>query len=156
MHIEGPHGGRDVEASEFFDTYLTSSLEAGELLTEVRFPSAPPGAGAAFLELVRRKGDFAIFAAAASVEMGGDGACKGARLALAGVSDTPIRCDAPSAILVGRVPTAELLREAASAACEGIEPESDVLASGEYRRAMAPVYARRALASAVARATTQS
>lgn len=155
MHVEGPRGSRDVDASDFFLTYLTSALESDELLTEVRFPSAPLGAGVAFRELVRRKGDFAIVAAAASVEIGADGVCKVARLALAGVSDMPISCDAPSSILVGRVPTPELLREAATAACTGIGPESDVLASAEYRGAMAPVYARRALESAIARATPQ-
>jgi carbon-monoxide dehydrogenase medium subunit len=69
------------------------------------------------------------------------------------VADTPIRVDAVRDVLVGQEPTLPRLREAAQLACEGIEPESDVMASAEYRRAMAAVYARRALAEAAQRAT---
>ena len=152
MHVEGPNGGRDISASDFFVTYLTTALEADELLTEVRFPILPTGTGTAFLELVRRKGDFAIVAAAAALHLGADGTCSDIRLGLAGVAPTPVRADAAASILKGKVPTPELIAEAAKAACEGIDPESDVIASADYRRDMAPIIARRAMTQALERA----
>jgi len=152
LRVEGKNGARDVSATDFFVTYLTSSLGADELVTEVRFPVTAPGTGVSFQELVRRKGDFAIVAAAATVELDAGGACRNAQLALAGVAGTPLRCEAVNDVLRGNVPSPALLREAAELACEGIEPESDVLASAGYRRAMAVVYVRRALEAATERA----
>lgn len=149
MKVQGPSGQREIPASAFFVTFLTTAIQPDEVLTEVRFPAIASGTGSAFQELVRRKGDFAIVAAAATVQLGGDGVCREARLALSGVAPTPIRARAAEEMLVGQAPTPELLREAARAACANIEPESDVMASGEYRRAMAEVYARRALAQAL-------
>lgn len=150
--VQGPKGTRDIPASEFFVTYLTTALEPQELVTSVQFPVPPPRTGYSFQELVRRKGDFAIVAAAATVQLGADGSCSNAQLALAGVGPTPRWAVAAAVVLRGKAPTAALLREAAEAACQGIDPESDVLASADYRRAMAPVFARRALAEAVERA----
>lgn len=152
MHVEGANGARDIPASEFFVTYLTTSIEVDELLTEIRFPVLPAGTGTAFQELVRRKGDFAIVAAATAIQLGADGICQDVRIALAGVAPTPLRAEGAAAILKGKAPTPELLAEAAQAACEGIDPESDVIASADYRRDMAPVIARRALAQALERA----
>jgi carbon-monoxide dehydrogenase medium subunit len=102
--------------------------------------------------LVRRKGDFAIVAAAATLRLAPDGTCAEAHLALAGVASTPIRAPKAESLLAGERPTPDVLRAAAKAACEGIEPESDVIASADYRRAMAQVYARRTLALAAERA----
>src|SRR5438094_4036969 len=42
IHLEGQAGGRDVPASEFFVTYLTTAIGPGEILTEIRFPIAQP------------------------------------------------------------------------------------------------------------------
>src|SRR5437879_3058397 len=56
MRLDGPNGSRDVAASDFFLTYLTTALEPSELLTAVWIPVTPAGAGVSFQELVRRKG----------------------------------------------------------------------------------------------------
>ncbi|MSQ23971.1 MAG: xanthine dehydrogenase family protein subunit M [Chloroflexi bacterium] len=152
MVVQGPNGKREIPASEFFVTYLTTALDAEELLTEVIFPILPANTGVCFKELVRRQGDFAIVAAAAAVQLGADGACTAARLALAGVMPTPLNADAAASMLVGQKPTAQIIEQAAQAACVGIDPESDVIASADYRRAMAPVFARRALTEAFERA----
>jgi aerobic carbon-monoxide dehydrogenase medium subunit len=152
MKAISPRGEREISAADFFVSYLTNSLAPDELLIEVQFPSSRPRTGVAFEELVRRKGDFAIVAAAASVTLGEDGACQDVRLALAGVSDHPVQVETVTALLVGKQPTAEAIAEAAEAACRGLDPESDVMASAEYRLAMAEVYARRALTLAMERA----
>lgn len=155
MHVQGPNGARAIPASDFFLTYLTTAIEADEILTEVRFPVLPSGTGVAFQELVRRQGDFAIVAAAAAIQLAPDGACADVRLGLAGVAPTPVRADAAAAILKGKVPTPEIIAAAAKAACEGIDPESDVIASADYRRDMAPIIARRAMTQALERARSQ-
>jgi CO/xanthine dehydrogenase FAD-binding subunit len=60
-------GRREIPAAQFFDTYLTTALEPDELLTEIRFPVAEPHTGAVFLEVARRRGDFALVGVAAQV-----------------------------------------------------------------------------------------
>ena len=154
MRLDGPTGSRDVPASEFFVTYLTTALEPNELLTAVWFPVTPAGTGVSFQELVRRKGDFAIVAAAAALELAADGTCRKVNLALSGVAPTPVRATAAEDVLRGQSPTADLIRRAATAAAQAddVDPESDVMASAGYRRAMAEVYSRRALTEAAERA----
>jgi CO/xanthine dehydrogenase FAD-binding subunit len=148
MRVQSRSGTRDVAASEFFAGYLTTTMPPGELLTEIRFPVSEPNTGFAFLELVRRKGDFAIVAAAAAISLAPDGVCSKVQLALAGVGPTPVLATEATGVLEGHAPTADLIGEAARAACSRIDPESDVIASADYRRAMAEVYARRALTQA--------
>jgi carbon-monoxide dehydrogenase medium subunit len=65
-------GRREIPAAQFFDTYLTTALEPDELLTEIRFPAAAPHTGAVFLEVARRRGDFALVGVAAQVTVGLD------------------------------------------------------------------------------------
>ena len=152
MRVQSRGGARDIRASDFFVSYLTTAIDSRELLTEVRFPAAAARTGVSFQELVRRKGDFAIVAAAAAVGLAPDGTCASVRLALAGVAPTPVGRPAASEVLAGKHPAPDLLREAARASCVGLEPESDIIASAQYRQAMAEVYARRALETAVQRA----
>lgn len=152
LKVQGPKASRELPASDFFVTYLTTAMEPTELLTEVRFPILPAGTGVAFQELVRRKGDFAIVAAAAAVQLKADGTCADVRLALAGVGPTPLYAAEAADVLRGQAPTPALVKQAAEAASQDIEPESDVLASAQYRRDMAPIYARRALTEAIERA----
>lgn len=61
----GPRGRREIAARDFFRANLMTALEAGELLTEIRFPRAAPGTGACFQEVGRRSGDFALVGVAA-------------------------------------------------------------------------------------------
>src|SRR5512145_3308051 len=67
----GPKGERTLKATDLFRTYLTTSLDADEILTEVRLPAMPAGAGHAFEEFARRHGDFAIVGIAAMVVLDG-------------------------------------------------------------------------------------
>src|SRR5205809_7393619 len=72
-----------------FETYLTTTLAADEVLTEVRLPAMPEGAGWAFEEFARRHGDFAIVGVAAALWRGGGRVT--ARLAAAGAGPVPRR-----------------------------------------------------------------
>jgi carbon-monoxide dehydrogenase medium subunit len=145
-------GSRSIAARELFRSYFTTSLEPDEVITEIRLPIPDGRIGSAFMELARRHGDFALVGVAAMVPLLDDGSVGDARLALMGVRDTAIRSGAAEAILRGSRPTADVVAEAAAAVEHDIEPLSDVQASASYRRRMAVVLARRAMAEAVRRA----
>ena len=146
-------GERVLEADELFVTYLTTGVAADELVTEVRFPALPPGAGTAFLEVSRRHGDFALVAVAAAVALGDDGVCRGAWLALGGVGATPVAAGVDAASLIGERPDTQRIRDVARRVSERVDPDGDLHASREYRKHVAGVLVERAVAAAVANAT---
>jgi carbon-monoxide dehydrogenase medium subunit len=154
LTLQGPRGRRTVGAREFFKGYLTTALEAGELLTEVDVP-VMRGAGHAIEEFARRAGDFAVVAVTAVVSLDGGGRIDDARLAFAGVAPTPVRARSAEDRLRGHEPTPERLTVAATAARDALAPESDAFVSAAYRKHLAGVLARRALVRAVERATTE-
>lgn len=148
----GPGGERTIAAEDLFVTYFTTTLEDTEVLTTVRVPAASAGMRFGFAELSRRHGDFALAGVAASAEVDEDGVCRSARIALFGVADRPLRAQGAEACVVGR-PLGDpgVLREAELATADGLEPRTDVHASSRYRRDVAGVLVRRALAQAAAR-----
>ena len=149
--VRGPAGERTIAAADFFVTQLTTALAPTELLTEVWFPAAARNSGAAWMELARRHGDYALAGVAAVVTLAGDRIGE-ARLALTGVADRPVRAREAEARLVGEALTPEVLAEAAEALRRAIEPGSDIHATAAYRRHIAGVLAGRALRLATSRA----
>jgi carbon-monoxide dehydrogenase medium subunit len=145
-------GERTLPASQFFVTYLTTALEPGELLVELRLPLTPPGSGSAFMEISRRHGDFALVGVAATVTLDGAGTCTRAAIALTGVGPTPVVAGDAAKALVGVRPTSEAIADAAMVAAAGLAPDRDLHASREYRTHVAGVLTRRALERAVERA----
>ena len=149
----GPAGERRIKAADFFVTYLTTALEPTEVLTEVRFPALPPRTGWSFIELARRHGDFALTGVVARLATDGGGRCSAAQIVLFGVGTTPVRARAAEQVLIGETLSAPLFERAGQAASQEIEePLSDVHASADYRRDLARVLTRRALAEAASRA----
>lgn len=148
MKVVGPSGERILAADEFFLTYLTSALEPGEVLVEVRIPTLPANAGWSFMELSRRHGDFGIVVVASILFMENKELCRKASIALGGVAPTPIRAAEAENSLAGRRLTEELIKEAAVKAARATGPESDYHASAEYRKDMARVFTQRSLQEA--------
>lgn len=144
-------GERVMTAADFFQGFFTTALQADEILTAVRFPTAAPGTGACFAEVARRHGDFAMVGAAASVTLNGD-AIGDARLALIGMAEIPVRALAAEESLRGAAPADDAFRAAAATAVRDLEPSSDLHASAAYRRHVAGVLVRRALVTATQRA----
>lgn len=151
--IVGPRGERRVKAEDFFVTYLTTVLEPNEMLTEVRLPLLPPRSGWSVQEVARRHGDFAMAGVVALMTLDGAGACAAARIVLFGVAPTAIRVRAAEQVLAGARPAAAVFEQAGKEASAAVaEPLSDVHASAEFRRHLAGVLTRRALAEASSRA----
>ena len=88
--VRGEAGERTLAAREFFRGYLTTALAPTELLTEVWFPSALPGSGAAWIEFARRHGDYALVGVAVVVTLEGP-TVRRASLAVIGVDGVPVR-----------------------------------------------------------------
>lgn len=151
--LTGPSGARTVPAREFYTGLLSTALAPDELLTEVQVPPRPPGAGEAFVELARRHGDFALVGVAVRVVLDPSGTCASARIALLSVGDGPVLASRAMAVLTGSALDQDRLDEAAGAAADSdIDPPGDIHASPAYRRRLARVLVRRALAQAAERA----
>jgi len=151
--VAGPGGTRRVPAADFFVTYLTTALEENEVLTAVRVPAFPAGTGWSIQEVARRHGDFAMVGAVAALRVEG-GRVANPRVVLFGVGPTPLRASSAEQALAGNAPSEDSFAAAGAAVAAAIEePLSDVHASGEYRRHLADVLTRRALAEAAGRAT---
>jgi carbon-monoxide dehydrogenase medium subunit len=148
----GPGGERRIAAREFFDTYFTTALEPAEVVTSVEVPVIAPRTGWAFLELLRRAGDFAVVAVAALVGLDGSGRCAEARLVAVGVGERPVELREASAALIGHEPGERSAAEAGRSAVAAVEPSASVHASAAYRREMLGVLVRRAILIATARA----
>lgn len=152
FRLAGRDGEREVAAKDFFGGLFETALEPGEMLTGVELPPWPGRTGHAFMEVSRRPGDYAMVGLAATVTLDGDGRCAGARLVYMSVGDAPVEVAATER-MAGEWPSEELLADV-SAAVEGeLDPPSDIHASGDYRRHLAGVLARRALRRAAERAT---
>src|SRR5688572_2688496 len=147
------HGQRIVKSEPFFVAYLTTAAEPAELLVEVRLPVMPPRTGSAFLEVSRRHGDFALVGVAATVTLDEGGVCTGSAIALTGVGPTPVVAREAARALMGVRPTPEALEDVGRRVSAGLRPDGDLHASSEYRRHVAGVLTRRALARAAERAS---
>ncbi|NMH98412.1 FAD binding domain-containing protein [Pseudonocardia acidicola] len=154
--VEGPKGSRTIVAEDFFVGTFTTAMEPDEVLAAVRLPRLPAGTGVAVEELARRHGDFAIVAAMAAVHLGSDGSVDLVRLAASGVDSVPVRLHAAEAVLAGAQPTAEVIDAAAATVADSINPTGDVHAPASYRRDMARLLVKRAVAAAVERSGVQA
>jgi CO/xanthine dehydrogenase FAD-binding subunit len=145
-------GQRTVPAADFFRGFYTTALEPDEVVTAVEVPVTPPGAGWAFEEVSRTRGDFALVGAAVVVTARDDGVAS-ARVVLAGVGPVPVRCEAAEhALLDGREPAAD----AADAARDAVEPEADLHASAAYRKDLVRAVVGRAARRALARISREA
>ena len=138
-------GSRDIAADVCFVDTLTSALDHGEVLTEIRLPKR--GGASAYDKLGRRGGhtDYAVAGVAAWVA---DAACSDVRVAVSGVGTKPtLATGVMEALRAGASPA-----EAAARATEGITVLEDLYGSEEYKAHLARVFTRRAVEQAIAAA----
>ncbi|HEU4511841.1 MAG TPA: xanthine dehydrogenase family protein subunit M [Nocardioidaceae bacterium] len=148
--VVGASGTRTVEADDFFQGLLTTAIEEGELLTEVRIPKYT-GWGAHYEKFVRVHHQWPIIAVAAAVKVAHTDAgatITEARVGLTNMGMTPLRARSVEAALAGQPATDEAVRAAAASAAEGTHPPSDLNGDSDYRRHLATVLTRRAVLAA--------
>jgi len=143
MHATGSSGSRDIPAGKFFTGYFTNALNDDELLTSVTLPPLN-GRSIGYQEI--EIGEAA--ARAVAIVATSNGNIESASVAL-GCLPIPVRRPSVEAALAGAESTPEAVAEATATAGDGIEPVSDADASADYRRAMAPVVAKRAVLEAI-------
>jgi carbon-monoxide dehydrogenase medium subunit len=148
--VRGPDGAtRAIAAGDLFQDYLTTAIRDDEVLTEVRVPTLE-GWGSAYEKFTRRAEDWAMVGVCALVQRAADGTCADVRIGLTNMGPTPLRARAAEDALRGRPLDAEAIAAAAEQAAEGTRPPGDLNASPDYKRHLARVLTRRALAKATA------
>ena len=149
--VTSANGSREVPLETFFTDYYETILKPEEILTEIFVPVLPTGSGGAFLKfLPRTADDYATVSAAAVVTLDrAKKTIKDVRIAMGSVGTTPIRAKEAEAVLRGQPVKPEGLQEAAEKAKQAVDPVSDFRGSAGYKKEMAGVFVRRALAKAL-------
>ena len=140
---------RMVKAQDFFLYSLTTAIEPDEMLTEVHIPHWGSQWAWGFQEVARRPGDFALAGAIALLQMDNNRICKAARLVLFGVGEVPLKMTTAEESLIGNTLDDKALRDAARLVSEDLDPPSDIHATGQYRKDVGGVVARRAMEDAM-------
>ncbi|HEV3184515.1 MAG TPA: FAD binding domain-containing protein [Xanthobacteraceae bacterium] len=149
MAAMSTRGTRTIAAADFFTGIMTTALGEDELLTAARLPLLAPDTRFGFCEFSRRVGDYALAMALATFRVEG-GVIIDPRLGVGGAEASPRRIAAAEAALAGRPPEAAVLRAAAEAAADAIDPLEDIQADAAYRRDLVRAMTRRALERACA------
>lgn len=152
LRLRSATSERTIEARAFFTGALSTVLQDDEMLIEVIVPVVPPRTGTSFMEVARRRGDFAMMGVAAAVTLGEDGACHQARLAYCGAGDGPVLAGKAAASLAGTKIGEQDVETAARLAAQEVEPFGSIHASADYQRHLAGVLTKRALKVARERA----
>jgi carbon-monoxide dehydrogenase medium subunit len=140
-------GRRAIPASEFFVGPLECSLRPEELAVEAVFPTPPPRTGTAWLEISRRRGDYAVAGVALLITLSEANRVLQARAAYISVGPTPVVVDLTAA--------APDWTAAGELAASRVQPEDDIHASAAYRRHLVRVLTVRAGRAAVRRAVAR-
>ena len=143
----GPGGERQIGAADFFLDYLTTALDAGEVLTGISVPKLGPGWGYRYEKFHRTAQAWATVGVAALVSRS-DGLLTEARIGLTNMGTVPVRASAAEAAAAGVEASRAALNGAAAYAAEGTEPPADLHGAPDYRRHLARVLTGRALAAA--------
>src|SRR5438552_1889879 len=149
----GPKGERTLAADGFFTGIMSTALADDEVVTAIVVPAAARGQGSAYVKFSHPASRYAVIGAAASVTVA-NGKCSAARIALGGLLPHASRAQAVEKALTGKpLDTASVAAAAAQVGSDlGDEVTGDIVASAAYRTAVAPVYVKRAIAAAAARA----
>jgi len=149
--LVGPRGERTVKAENFFVDLLTTDLQPGEILREVRIKKPSGRFGQAYRKVPHPASGFAVVGIAVHLDLNDDGSCKSAGIGVTGVGVKAYRARAVESALAGNLDD-NTIATAVTHVCDGIDPNADLYASAEYRCHLAQVHARRAIQAAKANA----
>ena len=148
IHVRSQRGARQIKASQFFKDLMTVDLASDEIIVAISFAPSP---ASAYAKLHQRASHFAIVGVAAALT-GGSGRLEAARIGLTGVGAHAVRLDSVERALAQQPASADAVQAASEqAGAELTDVNADIHASAEYRRAMVPVFVRRALDGALRR-----
>jgi carbon-monoxide dehydrogenase medium subunit len=145
-------GERIIKADDFFVEMLTTALQPGEILSEIRIKQPEGRFGQAYLKVAQPASGFAVVGVAVTLVRDAAGACQSASIGITGVASKAYRANGVETALVGSGLDAAAIAAAAAHATDGVDANGDLYASGDYRRHLAQVYTRRAIEAAASRA----
>ena len=150
LRLHSNQGPRELPIAEFFIGPGRTALEEGELLAEIIVPDPQPHSGGSYERYTpRQEMDIAVASAASFVILAPDGTVSHAKIILGAVGPTPLHARTAEAILIGKIPSGDLIEAAASAAVSDARPISDQRGSESYRRHLINVLTRRTLNRAI-------
>ena len=151
--VQSTRGRRAIEARDFFESAMATTLMPDECLIEVCFPiNSIENTGFGFHEVSIRDSDYALAAAAAQTTLDRSGNCKKLDVGICGASPAPLRLAALEEMLTGKNLDDETIKHACATIDNLIYPQADVHADAAYRGRVAKVMARRAISDARDRA----
>ncbi len=143
------NGDRTINADDFFVDLLTTALEPGEILREIRINKPNGHTGQAYMKMHHPASGFAVVGVAVNLTIDDDGACQSASIGITGVSSKAYRASAVESALTGAKLNEQTIATAAAHAADAIEANGDLFASADYRRHLAQVFTKRAIAAAM-------
>jgi aerobic carbon-monoxide dehydrogenase medium subunit len=150
--LKGAKSERTVSAADFFVDAFTTSLEPNEIIRKVIVPVEAAETGTCYQKMPQPASGFAIVGVAVRVRRSG-GKIAFVRIGVTGLSNRSYRATAAEKALEGKASSAAEIKSAASLVAQGVDANSDLHASAEFRRHLAVVHAARALTAALARTT---
>src|SRR6266481_1544437 len=150
--VASKSGERSIKADDFFVELMTTALRPGEILREIRINKPKGRTGQAYVKMHHPASGFAVVGVAASLTLDDDGNCESASVGITGVSSKAYRPSAVESALTGAQLAEQTIASAAAHAADGIEANGDLFASADYRKHLAEVYTKRAIAAARDRA----
>ncbi|MGH9834840.1 MAG: FAD binding domain-containing protein [Blastocatellia bacterium] len=145
-------GERVIKAADFFVDMMTSAIQSDEIVTEIRVPKPAQPKAAVYLKVPQSASGFAVVGVAAQLKIN-NGQCEDISIGVTGLAPKAFRATSVEAALRGQaIDDAAVNAAAEKADAEAADAMEDIHASGDYRRHLARVYARRAVQTAVARA----
>ena len=148
--VVGKSGAHVIQAADFFQGALTTALTPDEIIVEIRLPAWPAGRRWGFQEFARRRGDFAMAAAAVFYDQDERGKARNAHVGVIGVGDRPLRLTAVEDVLNGESIDEATIAKADAATSAAVDPQDDIHASAAYRRSLVGTMVERALKNAAA------
>ena len=152
MVVTGPSGDRVIAADDFFVDLLTTAMQPSEILREIRIEKPQGRFGQSYQKVPHPASGFAVVGVAVTLNLGSDGSCQSSGVGITGVASKAYRAAGVESALANKKLDESAIAAAASHAVDGVDANSDLHASGDYRRQLAQVHTRRAIAAAVARA----
>ncbi len=151
MVVTSADGEKVIKAGDFFVDLLTTALFPGEILREIRVQKPAGRFGQAYRKMHHPASGFAVVGVAATIKLAADGTCESAAIGITGVASKAYRATTVENELIGKALDDQTVSNAAAHAADGIDANSDLYASSDYRMHLSRVYTKRAIQAAAAR-----
>jgi aerobic carbon-monoxide dehydrogenase medium subunit len=148
--LKGAKSERTISANDFFVDTFTTAIEPGEIVREVIVPVDGDGTGTNYQKVVQPASGFALVGIAVRIRKSA-GKITFIRIGVTGLSNRAFRATASEKALDGKAGSEADVQSAAALVAQGIDANSDLHASADYRRHLAVVYAAKALTAALSR-----